>query len=64
MEDKKPYAYWFGDALTEFQYHLYLQDILLDNIIEEYVNADRVDEALYYIDLIRQKPNDKNQQEP
>lgn len=64
MEDKKPYAYWFGDALTEFQYHLYLQDILLDNIIEEYVNADRVEEAQYYIDIIRQKSNDQNQQEP
>ena len=64
MEDKEPYAYWFGDALTEFEYHLYLQDILLDVIIEEYVNADRVDEALHYIDIIRQKSNDQNQQEP
>jgi glutamine synthetase len=56
--EEEPYAYWFGDALTEFEYHLYLQDILLDNIIEEYVNAERLDEARYYIDLIKQKPND------
>jgi hypothetical protein len=58
MEEEEPYAYWFGDPLTEFEYHLYLQDILLDNIIEEYVNAERLDEARYYIDLIKQKPND------
>jgi len=55
MEDKKPYAYWYGDPLTEFQYHLYLQDILLDNIIEEYVNENRLSEAEYYLDIIKRK---------
>jgi len=58
MADKKPYAYWHGDPLTEFEYHIYLQDILLDNIIEEYVQADRLSEAEYYLDLIRRKTNE------
>lgn len=58
MADKKPYAYWYGDALTEFEYHIYLQDILLDNIIEEYVQAERLDEADYYIELARRKSNE------
>ena len=58
MADKKPYAYWRGDPLTEFEYHIYLQDILLDNIIEEYVQADRLSEAEYYLDLIRRKTNE------
>ena len=58
MEDKKPYAYWYGDPLTEFEYNIYLQDILLDNIIEEYVQACRLDEADYYIELIRRKSNE------
>lgn len=58
MADKKPYAYWYGDPLTEFEYNIYLQDILLDNIIEEYVQACRLDEADYYIELIRRKSNE------
>lgn len=54
MEDKKPYAYWYGDPLTEFEYNIYLQDILLDNIIEEYVQDNRLDEANHYIDKIKE----------
>ena len=59
MADKKPYAYWYGDPLTEFEYNIYLQDILLDNIIEEYVQAYRLDEADYYIELIRRNSNER-----
>lgn len=59
MADKKPYAYWHGDPLTEFEYNMYLQDILLDNIIEEYVQAYRLDEADYYIELIRRNRNER-----
>lgn len=59
MADKKPYAYWYGDPITEFEYNIYLQDILLDNIIEEYVQACRLDEADYYIELIRRKSNER-----
>lgn len=60
MANKKPYAYWYGDPLTEFEYNIYLQDILLDNIIEEYVQSYRLDEAYYYINLIKRGINDKN----
>lgn len=64
MANKLPYAYWYGDPLTEFQYLLYEQAIIQDSIIEEYIGHDRLGDAQDLIDYIKRKINEQDQQKP